>query len=197
MNRLTDAMRRAGNGAIELPASSATATCEEIFPAEQPTLAPEPMPAPSRGDDTLMRVAQPAAGAHVQEPPRAAWPDAPPDARDETIEPVRTAAGRVKSALSVFSGFNKTLVDRMVVPEGAPPAMTEEYRRLAAALHQAQVAHGTKVLMVTSASPGEGKTLTASNLALTLSQSYERQVLLIDADLRKPSVHTLFDLDNS
>ena len=48
--------------------------------------------------------------------------------------------------------------------------------------------------MVTSALPGEGKTLTASNLALTLSESYQRRVLLIDADLRRPSIHQLFAL---
>ena len=43
--------------------------------------------------------------------------------------------------------------------------------------------------MVTSAVPGDGKTLTATNLALTLSESYRRRVLLIDADLRRPSLH--------
>ena len=51
--------------------------------------------------------------------------------------------------------------------------------------------------MVTSAVPGEGKTLTCANLALTLSESYQRRVLLIDGDLRRPSLHTLFGLDNT
>jgi capsular exopolysaccharide synthesis family protein len=50
--------------------------------------------------------------------------------------------------------------------------------------------------MVTSAVAGEGKTLTAANLALTLSESYRRSVLLIDADLRRPSLHTLFGVEN-
>jgi protein-tyrosine kinase len=50
--------------------------------------------------------------------------------------------------------------------------------------------------MVASAVSGEGKTLTSTNLALTFSESYRRQVLLIDADLRRPSIHTLFALDN-
>jgi Mrp family chromosome partitioning ATPase len=43
--------------------------------------------------------------------------------------------------------------------------------------------------MVTSAVPREGKTLTVVNLALTLSESYGRRVLLVDADLRRPSIH--------
>ena len=50
--------------------------------------------------------------------------------------------------------------------------------------------------MIASAVEAEGKTLTAANLALTLSHSYKRRVLLIDADLRRPAVHDLFQLDN-
>ena len=42
--------------------------------------------------------------------------------------------------------------------------------------------------------PREGKTLTVTNLALTLSESYRRRVLLIDADLRRPSLHEVFRL---
>jgi protein-tyrosine kinase len=45
-----------------------------------------------------------------------------------------------------------------------------------------------------SSLPGEGKSLTAANLALTLSGSYERRVLLIDADLRRPTVQRMFDV---
>jgi capsular exopolysaccharide synthesis family protein len=48
--------------------------------------------------------------------------------------------------------------------------------------------------MVTSAMPREGKTLTVTNLALTLSGSYRKRVLLIDADLRRPSLHEVFRL---
>jgi capsular exopolysaccharide synthesis family protein len=75
-------------------------------------------------------------------------------------------------------------------------ASTEQYRRLAARLHLAQSEFGIRVVMVTSAMPGEGKTLTATNLALTLAESYKRQVLLLDADLRRPSIHTLLQIPN-
>ena len=51
--------------------------------------------------------------------------------------------------------------------------------------------------MVTSAEPGEGKSTTAVNLALTLSESYKRRVLLIDADLRRPSLHEITQVPNS
>lgn len=72
----------------------------------------------------------------------------------------------------------------------------EQYRRLAAALHHAQVDNGIKVVMVASAVAGEGKTLTAVNLALTLSRSYRRRVLLIDADMRRPMIHQVFGFPN-
>jgi capsular exopolysaccharide synthesis family protein len=49
--------------------------------------------------------------------------------------------------------------------------------------------------MIASAVAGEGKSLTASNLALTFSESYQRSVLLIDADLRRPSLHRMFGID--
>ena len=65
-------------------------------------------------------------------------------------------------------------------------------RRLAAALHQAQAVRGTRVVLVTSADPGEGKSLTACNLALTLAESYRLRVLLVDADFRRPTLHGVF-----
>jgi non-specific protein-tyrosine kinase len=48
---------------------------------------------------------------------------------------------------------------------------------------------GARTLMVTSANPREGKTLTSINLAISLSQKLDQTVLLVDADLRKPTVH--------
>jgi receptor protein-tyrosine kinase len=50
--------------------------------------------------------------------------------------------------------------------------------------------------MITSAEPAEGKSLTSVNLALTLSESYRRRVLLIDADLRRPSLHLIAQVPN-
>jgi len=72
----------------------------------------------------------------------------------------------------------------------------EQYRKLGAALHEAQHERGMRSLLCTSALMGEGKTVTASNLALTLSESYRRRVLLIDADLRRPQIHAMFGIPN-
>jgi len=73
----------------------------------------------------------------------------------------------------------------------------EQYRRLAATLHDAQVNTSLKSVMITSAAPHEGKTLTTLNLALTLTDSYAREVLIIDADLRWPRMHSLLGVSNT
>src|SRR5262245_27758185 len=82
---------------------------------------------------------------------------------------------------------------------GGASAMSsrEQYGRVAAVLHQAQRRQKTKIVLIGSAVPGEGKTLTAANVALTLSESYGRRVLLIDADLRKPTLHRLFQVPSA
>ena len=91
-----------------------------------------------------------------------------------------------------FREFNKDYADKLVVSNSVPNALREQYRRLAANLHHAQEEGGIRTLMITSAIPDEGKTLTATNIALTLSESYHRRVLLIDADLRRPSLDEVF-----
>jgi capsular exopolysaccharide synthesis family protein len=95
-----------------------------------------------------------------------------------------------------FGGIDPEIDEKIVT--GHPTGIAiEQYRRLAAALHEAQAARNVRTVMITSAVPREGKTLTAANLALTLSESYGLRVLLIDADLRRPSVHGIFRLPNS
>jgi protein-tyrosine kinase len=70
----------------------------------------------------------------------------------------------------------------------------EQYADLATVLHETQLDRGLRMLLVTSATPREGKTLTVVNLAITLSSSYARRVLIVDADLRRPSVHRALGL---
>jgi capsular exopolysaccharide synthesis family protein len=81
--------------------------------------------------------------------------------------------------------------EKLLVSPGLSPFAREQYNKLASTLHQAQLERGVKVVLLTSALPGEGKTLTAINLALALSESHGRRVLLVDADLRHPSLHEL------
>jgi capsular exopolysaccharide synthesis family protein len=93
--------------------------------------------------------------------------------------------------------FSEAWKPRLVIAEQANVRLVEEFRQLAATLHQAQVAGNIRVLVVTSAEPGEGKSTTSVNLALTLAESYKRRVLLIDADLRRPSLHEITQIPNA
>jgi len=88
------------------------------------------------------------------------------------------------------------VLDKIVLGDRADTGLVEQYRRVAAVLHHAQTLRGIRSVMIASAVAAEGKTLTATNVALTLSHSFGRRVLLIDADLRRPSVHEMFGLSN-
>lgn len=90
--------------------------------------------------------------------------------------------------------FSSRWRERLAAGPEADFGMTEQFRRLAATLHQAQRVNGLRSVMVTSALPGDGKTLTAVNLALVLSESYRYNVLLLDADLRRPSIPNVIDV---
>ena len=133
--------------------------------------------------------------AYVVEQPAARPEDSPVnEPQGPADEPVRDIAGPGGGPFHVLT--SPDVASKVVVGSEIPPLSVEQYRRLAAYLHHAQADRGLKVVMVASALPGEGKTLTASNLALTLSESYQRRVLLVDADLRRPSIHQVFSLPN-
>jgi capsular exopolysaccharide synthesis family protein len=119
-----------------------------------------------------------------------------------TIDPAPVRPGQPTSLIAAPLPQNELttwrtdpqLVGKLLGTDGFSPAALEQYRKLAATLHHAQTERGLKVIMTASALPGEGKSLTAVNLALTLSESYHRRVFLIDADLRRPTVQRIFGL---
>jgi protein-tyrosine kinase len=114
----------------------------------------------------------------------------------DTMRPVAVpgAATDPSSSAQIFEHVDMRYRGKTVLDIAVSPQSREQYRRLAASLHHAQAVSGIKVVMVTSAIVGEGKTLTASNVAMTLSQSYQKEVLLVDADFRRPSVHAVFGI---
>lgn len=75
-------------------------------------------------------------------------------------------------------------------------AAAESYKTLRANTEFASVDAPIRTLLVTSSTTGEGKTMTAANLAVAFAQA-GRRVLLVDADLRKPGIHLIFDLPNA
>lgn len=72
--------------------------------------------------------------------------------------------------------------------------IAESYRLLRTTVHYPKESEGPRTIMVTSPTPGEGKTTTVANLAVTFAQT-GKKVLLIDCDLRKPAVHAMFNLE--
>jgi succinoglycan biosynthesis transport protein ExoP len=86
-------------------------------------------------------------------------------------------------------------IEEVVVSEPQSP-FSESYKTIRTAILLSQSARPPRNLLVTSISPGEGKTATSVNLARTIAQS-EHPVLLIDSDLRKPRIHNIFGLEAS
>ena len=76
---------------------------------------------------------------------------------------------------------------------GVPPNFAEAFRGIRTSVIFSSAEEGSRSLIVTSSQPSEGKTVVASNLAMSLAQTGQR-VLLIDADMRKPHQHTTFNV---
>ncbi|WP_053360981.1 CpsD/CapB family tyrosine-protein kinase [Bacillus sp. FJAT-27251] len=74
--------------------------------------------------------------------------------------------------------------------------VSEQYRTIRTNIEFSSVDEEIKTIMVTSAGPGEGKSTTSANLAVVFAQQ-EKRVLIVDADLRKPTTHYTFNQTNT
>lgn len=99
-----------------------------------------------------------------------------------------------QDAVLETNGGRRSLPNPVPAPNRAV-SFSEAYRQLRTTTFLSARSGQLKSLLVTSSMPGEGGTMIAVKTALSLSQT-GALVLLIDADLRKPSLHTVFDLNN-
>jgi capsular exopolysaccharide synthesis family protein len=74
---------------------------------------------------------------------------------------------------------------------GVPSNFSEAFRAIRTNVLFSSAEEGSKTIVITSTAPGEGKTTVASNISIALAQASQR-VLLVDADMRKPRVHSVF-----
>jgi protein-tyrosine kinase len=72
--------------------------------------------------------------------------------------------------------------------------IAEQYRAIRTRIGSRDEHVPLRSLMITSPGAGDGKSVTAANLALTMAQEHQRNILLVDADLRSPAAHALFGL---
>jgi len=181
MGRIDDALKRAGAAksvgiptASRLSVVSAAPTTVEDYPLEQP--APQqrsPLTEPAVASASVAPVVHREPAIHRD----------PVLHRDTHRVAARETSHRVR--------IPETVLGKLVNTPTAPVEAIEEFRRLAVTLRQIRLERTLKVVMIASAAPLEGKTLTSVNLALTLSESYKYNTLLIDGDMRHPSVHDL------
>jgi capsular exopolysaccharide synthesis family protein len=97
-------------------------------------------------------------------------------------------------AITTIKGI-KEPPDNLITIQHPRSPVSEAYRVLRTNLQFSNLNNPTATVVVTSASNGEGKTTTAANLAVTMAQA-GKQVILVDADLRRPDLHRLFGLPN-
>ncbi len=98
---------------------------------------------------------------------------------------------KIKKKKSTSAG----LEGGVLVKENPKSPISEQYRTIRTNIEYSMVDKQLKTFICTSANPSEGKTMTLTNLAVTFAQQGKR-ILFVDADLRKPMSHHLFQVNN-
>lgn len=88
------------------------------------------------------------------------------------------------------------MINRLVVLDNPKSPVAEAYRIARTNIQFAAVDKELKTILITSSGPAEGKSTTAANLSIAFAQS-GKSVIIVDADLRKPTQHKVWGIDNS
>jgi capsular exopolysaccharide synthesis family protein len=201
MSHIFDALQKSALEQAEIEIPSAAAAAELLEAAERRTAAAraktavldEPM---GEGEATVLSVLK-----SVMEPaPVIPIAPRPPMISEPTGMPVVVDQFRYdqfrQDQFSQFQNLNVLVPpqSRVVCVTDKESLAAEKFRFLAVRLRQLQQSRPLKKVLVTSTIPQEGKSMTAANLACALARRTNQKTLLVDGDLRRPSVARLFGL---
>lgn len=116
------------------------------------------------------------------------------DNRLKSPEEIRACLGLAPLGIIPELSNRGAAASTPLVNNGVPQNFVEAFRALRTNVLFSWPDEGPQTLVVTSTGPGEGKTVIASNLAVAFALA-GRRVLLIDADMRRPRAHDVFELD--
>ena len=108
--------------------------------------------------------------------------------------PAVQAPAPAAAAADTIQSYTVRLNPLLVAGLSPKSLAAEQYRQLRTRLSHAEGANNLRTVLITSPQKGEGKSVTAANLALTMAQELQRRVIIVEADLRKPSLQHLFGL---
>ncbi len=116
----------------------------------------------------------------------------------ETAEEAMKAVRQPVFGVLPFTGQRSRRGERKILVEDPNSRWAESMRLLRTNLLQAMAGKPAQVVMISGAQPGDGKSTVAANLAVSLAQSARiKSVLLIDADMHRPSLHGVFGVPQS
>ena len=183
MSRIFDALQRAEEDRRGVAASSRLAATELLESAER-----EIRTHPTFESRTATIADTPHAPGDATELAGSAKPEAP---LNPTAEPIRRAPPEVET-LHLASPFHNRLV---ALSDSSTPA-AEAFRLLCVRLRHLRKDRPLRSLLISSTSPGDGKSFAAANLACTLAAGWQQNVLVLEGDVRQPSLGEIFQLED-
>ncbi len=172
---------------LSLEASTQTVDISVIVPATASSVPVEPLPARTTAVGALLGLLVGFALVAVREQLNRAV---------RNVDELEQAVGAsVRAVIPRVASWRRRKEARLVMVDEPLSPTAEAYRILQASLTFLEVGTKSKVLLLTSASPGEGKSTTAGNLAIAFAEA-GMKTALIDADLRHPRLHRFFKVGN-
>ena len=125
---------------------------------------------------------------------------APPEKYPELVRTLPHKSGSDKSNIRIKDAEienNNRIIDEDIVAYAESDSIeAEQFKMLRTNILFPVSGKPPRLILVTSAMPGEGKSFVAANLAVSIARNINEHVLLVDCDLRKPCIHTRFGYKN-